>query len=392
MSISERYVTYDDMLSYLTSLLDGGARTKDLRMHKEVIQGAYRDIAMGNEWQYYMTEGRVNLDASYSTGTVAYNTSTNELTLTGGTWPTWAKYGRIEIGDDLYDVSKRVSTTVLNLGTLKPTETISGGTKYTIHRSIYPLPSDMQRIYEVGIEKNNWVTYYISPTEWQKRERYFSGTGQTWAWTIMKDPHDKGVWALYVDPNPSTAEPLMFMYRRKPRVLRWSGTEAKARTCTANGSTSADPAITSVADSSGAVTMPSSMVGSIVRLAADSALPTGFSGSNPFNEQHEITAVGSGTISILGTLSQAYSGAKLLISDPIDMSDNMLEAFKAQMEYRLARFSNDQRGTVTAQKVADFELRRALEAESRVAMNSSGRMTRYDYLFTHLSNVITTSS
>ena len=184
----------------------------------------------------------------------------------------------------------------------------------------------------------------------------------------------------------------MFMYRRKPRVLRWSGTEAKARTCTANGSTSADPAITSVADSSGAVTMPSSMVGSIVRLATDSALPTGFAGSNPFNEQHEITAVGSGTISILGTLSQAYSGAKLLISDPIDMSDNMLEAFKAQMEYRLARFSNDQRGTVTAQKVADFELRRALEAESRVAMNSSGRMTRYDYLFTHLSNVITTSS
>ena len=390
-AVSESVITFEDLLSYITSLLDGGARTKNLRQHREAIMGAYRDIAMGNEWKYYLTEGRINLDASSSSSTVTSSDGTT-LVLASGNWPSWAKYGRVVIGDDIYDV-KSASGATLTFGDLKPTGGISSGTKYTIYRSVYPLPEDMWRLYDVGVMQGNWGTSYISPTEWQQREAFLGSTGQTWAWTIMKDPHDMGKWALRVDPSPTTAEPLMFVYRRKPRILRWAGTESFARACTASGSTSADPAITSVANSAGAVTMPSSMVGSILRLAADGTLPSGLAGINPYNEQHEITAVASGTISIAGTLSQSYSGAKLLISDPVDMSENMIEALKAQIEYRLARFSNDERGTVTARKVADLELRRALEAESRMFTEKGyDRYSRYSYLFSRLSDVITTAS
>ena len=389
-SVSENIITYEDLLSYITSLLDGGARTKDLRMHKEVIQGAYRDIAMGNEWAYYITEGRINLDASSSSSTVTSSDGTT-LVLASGNWPSWAKYGRVVIGDNVYNV-KSASGSTLTFGDLKPTGAIASGTKYTIYRTIYPLPEDLWSIRDVGVMQGNWVTYYISPVEWQQREAFLGSSGQPWAWTLMKDPHEMNRWAMWVEPSPTTAEPLMFVYRRKPRTLRWAGTETTARTCTASGSDAAS-ALTSIANSSGAVNPPSSMVGSILRLVADGSLATGLAGNNPYNEQHEITTVGTATLSIAGTLSQAYSGAKILISDPVDMSDNMIEALKAQIEYRLARFANDKRGTVTARKVADFELRRALEAESRVSdAGGVGRYSRYDYLFTHLSNTITTIS
>jgi hypothetical protein len=48
---------------------------------------------------------------------------------------------------------------------------------------------------------------------------------------------------------------------------------------------------------------------------------------------------------------------------------------------------------MTASKgVAEMELRRALEAESRVASFGGARGSRYDYLFSHLQNVITTDA
>ena len=46
MAVSEHVYTYSDLMDYVTAITDGGARTKDLRMHKETILGAYRDLSM----------------------------------------------------------------------------------------------------------------------------------------------------------------------------------------------------------------------------------------------------------------------------------------------------------------------------------------------------------
>jgi hypothetical protein len=221
-SVSESVVTYEDMLSYITALTDGGARTKDLRMHKEVIQGSYRDIAMCHEWRYYMKEGRVNLVADYSTGTVTYVKSTNLLTIAGGgSWPTWAKYGRIRISDVIYIIESISGSDATLDATFQPAADITTATSYELFRSVYPLPDDLWRLYDVAVEKSYWLPYYITPSEWLQRERFQGTTGQTWAWTIMADPDDPGRFAIWVDPAPDTAEPLGFIYRRKPRALRW---------------------------------------------------------------------------------------------------------------------------------------------------------------------------
>jgi hypothetical protein len=351
---------------------------------------------MCHEWRYYMKEGRVNLVANYNTSTVTYDhedTVDRELTLDvsgGAAWPSWAKFGRIAFSDVVYPVESRTSNSIVVLGAdFNPGDDVTTATAYNLYRSVYPLPEDLWRLYDVAVEKSYWLPYYITPSEWLQRERFQGTTGQTWAWTIMADPDDQGRFAIWVDPAPDTAEPLGFIYRRRPRALRWAGTETAARTYTFAALSAGDTSlVTSVA-------LPSNMVGSIIRLAdSTSTLPTGLAGTSPFLEQHKITGLSGTTVSIAGTISQAYAEAtnKLVVSDPIDMNDTMIEALKAQIEYRFARFANDQRGTVTARDAADFELRRALEAESRFQFSPSSPSSRYQYLFTRLGNTITTSS
>ena len=395
MAVLESVVTYSDMLDYITALTDGGARTKDLRMHKEAILGAYKDVAMNNEWAYYMTEGRINLSSSYNTGTVVYDhtggSSERILTLSGGTWPSWIQYGRVKIGDSTYPVDTKVSGTVVTLREDNNPGADVASSSYTSYRSAYALPSDMWRLYDVAVEKSNWLTYYVSPTEWQQRESYMSSGGQTWAWTIMKDPDNYGRWSLFVDPYPTTDEPLIFIYRRKPRDLRWSGTEAAARASSSQDISATAGASTITTDSA----LPQSMVGSIIRLSETATHPTGLAGNNPYFEQHKITKIASTTVTIQDPITNTvnYSNDYFIVSDPIDMSDNMIEALKTEIEYRLARFSNDTRDVVTARKIADYQLRRALEAESRINTRGGASMrSRYSYLFTNLDGAITTSS
>ena len=391
MAVDDGVLTYHDLLDYITALTDGGARTKDMRLYREAILGAYRDVSMAAEWDYFMTEGRVNLDAAYSTGTIAYDhtggANERQITLSGGTWPTWAAKGRIRFGDVVYPIDTRVSGSIITLGAdFNPGADVAASTAYESSRSVYPLPSDLWRIFDVAVEKTSWITYYITPTEWLQRDRFLDYSGQTWAWTIMRDPDADNRWALWVDPHPSTAEPLGFIYRRRPRTLRWAGTETAARTYTITGSSGATTVTTSVA-------LPSSMVGSVLRLPTGTDHPTGLGGNEPFNEQFKITGLSSTTVTIDSELTAAYSaGTKCVISDPVDMNDTMLEALKAHLEYRLSRMASDTQGTVMAQQLATGELRRALEAESRHMSSQANTISRYNYLFRHLDGAIGTSS
>ena len=390
MAVDDNVLTYSDMLDYITALTDGGARTKDMRMHKEAILGAYRDVSSVAEWDYYMKEGRIDLVAGQTSSTITYDhtggASERLVTIAAGTWPTWAKYGRIRIDDVVYSIEDRKSSTTITLNEdSNPGADVAAGTSYEIYRSVYPLPADLWRLYDVAVEKSYWITYYVTPTQWLQRERFHKTTGKTWAWTIMKDPDNDNRFALWVDPSPSTAEPLGFIYRRKPRTIRWAGTETPARTYTATGSADATTLATSTA-------LPSSMVGSVIRLGTTSLHPTGLAGTDPYQEQHKIKSLSTTTVTLESALDAAHSsGTKIVVSDPIDMNDTMIESFKAQVEYRLSRFANDSRAMATAKQVADIEMRKSLESEARY--RDSGAMgNRFSHLFRHLGDVITTET
>lgn len=396
MSASEALYTFADMLDYVTASLQGGARTKDRNWIKESIIGIYNEIALAHRWRYYLEEYRIDLNAVQSTGTVTYELTGNAegdraLTIDGviGTWPSWVKRGRVKIGTRVYKVKDTTSdaNVILLEDNMAPLSDISTATSYQLYQSAYPLPDGFWDMENVAVEESNWIAYYITPTEWHQRERFFGSSGQTWAWTIMRDEDLDNRWSMLVDPIPTTAEPLMFVQRKRPRILRWGGQEGAARTTVSGTNTAGASTVTL------ATTLPQSMVGSYIRFHSDTSnYPTGIAGQYPYTEQHRIKSISSQTVTLDGTtLGSAYSSAEYVtISDPIDMPETAIEALKAGIEYRLARTAQSGRAIQSAYQIYQSALRTAIENESKV-QSQSIVYSRYHYLFRHLDGVITDS-
>lgn len=375
--------TYLDLLDYCQAWAQGGARTKQQSDYREAIQAAYRDVALATKWSYYLTEHRINLVASYSTGTVTFDLTggAHERLLTfstalSSTVQDWAKYGRIIIDSTIHKVDDYKTTTTVTLDSvLCPTADISTAATFTLYRSVYPLPDDMLSVEEVFVEKGFWQASYITPSEWMSRERFLRQGGRTDFWTIMRDTKVRNRLAIHVMPYPSTAEPLGFIYRRRARHMRFPGTESGERTATVTGTAGDSTLTTSTA-------LSTDFAGSVIRLRDDTTnIPTGTGGRYPFDEQHIIKSISGTTVTLDGTtLEKTYSADKMVVSDPVDMNEAMIEALKAQIEYRLARMhggGRDMPSLNTMKGLADRELRMAMECESR---NLPSRYIVFDWV------------
>lgn len=397
MAVSESVHTYQDMLDYCVDILDGGQRTKSTNFLAQVITGALNDLYLAHEWQYYLDEHRVTLSANYDTGTIEFDLtghadSERALVITTGTWPSWAKRGRVRIGDIVYIVEDTVTANaaVLKLDeTFSPVADVAAGTSYNLFRSVYTLPDDFMAFRDsIMVENNYWITHYISPSEWLRRERYWQTTSQTWAWTIMRDPDELGRWAVWTDPSPDAADPLGFIFRRRPRRMRWKGTESTARVTVNDGTTA-------VGDSTVILTttLPQNMVGSVIRFHDDTTnWPTGLSGQYPYLEQQQIKSISGTTVTFEGTTTYAITDtSKAVVTDYIDLHETMLEAFKAGIELRLHRSLGDRMKTATSMSLYKESLRLALENES-MYRDSFGSVSRYTHLFKHLAGQITTEA
>lgn len=96
-------------------------------------EGAY-------SWSFLKpTLAQLTLRAPYSTGTVGVTSTT--VTLSGGTWPTWAAAGELFVNDEWLTVASRGSGTSLTLDAA-PSATISAGTSYQLICREYALPDD----------------------------------------------------------------------------------------------------------------------------------------------------------------------------------------------------------------------------------------------------------
>lgn len=87
-------------------------------------------------WSFLDQRLELDINASYSTGTVAISSGT--VTLTGGTWPSWAASGWLEVDGAEYEVSSRTSGSVI---VLADSITVASGASYTLSQWEYALPS-----------------------------------------------------------------------------------------------------------------------------------------------------------------------------------------------------------------------------------------------------------
>lgn len=104
--------------------------------HPPLVNGAI------HQWRFLERQYNIAADAAYSTGTIAV--AAGVVTLTGGTFPTWADDGVLRYGGQTYYVASRDSATQVTLA--QTGLTVTAGATYEMVRWRWPMPSDFAEL------------------------------------------------------------------------------------------------------------------------------------------------------------------------------------------------------------------------------------------------------
>lgn len=92
-----------------------------------------------HEWSFLQPQlGELTIYPAYETGSVAI--ASGVVTLTGGTWPSWAAQGDLWVSGERYPVNTRDSNTQVTLNDL--TVTVTAGATFSLLLTYYALPDD----------------------------------------------------------------------------------------------------------------------------------------------------------------------------------------------------------------------------------------------------------
>jgi hypothetical protein len=145
MAESTLATTYDDLREILAR--DRGWDLQKLYAQDSIDmaacikQGLQRAYAAkdGYRWTFLdNAHGTITTVEPYSTGTIAV--AAGVVTLSGGTWPTWAADGDLVYGGVTYTVASRDSNSQITLD--DTSLAVSSGADYQLVQQIYDLPAD----------------------------------------------------------------------------------------------------------------------------------------------------------------------------------------------------------------------------------------------------------
>lgn len=376
-----RQTTYKDVLDHLVDFLGVNVAKEAVRDARRALLSAYREFGAVRRWSFYYQRGRLSTVAPYSTGTVAYTHSTRTLTLTSGTWPTWAANGVVAISNVAYDVQTRTSNTALVLSsTSNPGADVAAGTSYTIYRDTYPLPSDFLAM-DQAVAVGSSVAYpeYVHPREWLLPQQTQQSPGTPRAFTITRDPDDPGTMAVRFHPAPDAAYSFDFVYHARPRPLLIDDYSTGTASVTSGQST---------VTGNGTV-WTSRHVGCVVRLSPNATdLPVGPTGigGTPYDQERIVLAADSATqLTVDSAWTGTLSGVKYRLSDPVDVEEGaMLSAFLRGAEKELG-YARQRKDREELNRIYQEALIRAMEADSRAfTRRAAGADPRPVYRFANM--------
>lgn len=394
-------LTYRDMLDHLGNWMGAMPQEQEQDRSRQAIQDAYRELSLEHEWVYCSRQHRITLNAAYTTGTVAYSTANRNVTLSGAgaEWPTWARYGRILFdGDDVvYKVAERGSASIVTLDVeFSPAADVDAGTSYTLYRNVYPLPPDLVSMKGIINERNTWTTTYVSPTDWLWGERVRVRTGKPFRWTIMGAPDVYAQLALFVDGYPTVADTVDFIFQDKFRPMNYDGMgyySSQAGSGYTVSSADSGQATFTVAGTG--FTLPTDIIGSVLRLGGDDATepPGGIGTRTPYVDQRVVFSREGATDATAGNnfTFGVGSGGHFSISDPADLPHYLIDVFKRGCERQLAiLLANDK--LPVAEALYDKALRLAKGRSNSVGPDLDSPLKYWrpsDLVFPESVNIIT---
>jgi hypothetical protein len=372
--------TYNDLVSYVidcAGLLERSGLNE--RHARSAVRFAYRDLPNRHEWNYYYRQRILQTVASYDTGTVQYDhtggTYERMLTLTTGTWPTWAAFGRVIIDSVHYEVEYRKSSSVITLSeTSNPGDDVASGTTYTLYRNSYPLPANFDKLIELWDVGGPLPIFTVDQrSQHEMLQVFYSTPGTPVHATIRATGKYANGFEIVFGPPPDDIFTYDLLFQSYPRALSIDDYST--------GTVSITPGTASVTGAN--TTFPVNCAGSVIRFGSGPTKPSGYLGSidgadNPFVYQAIIQSRDSATgltleesmPSTVGNLS----GVGYTISDPLDIEpQRMLTVLQRMAEAEFARLRGEQTMTAKA-ALAAKSLREAMEADESFGGSRQSRV------------------
>ncbi len=328
---------YKDLIDHARDFGGAPIQRANSRLLYQAVQSAVRMVVHARPWNFLRRLGRITLDATYSSGTVTYDhtggTYERMVTLTGGTWPSWAADGMIEIDSTHYLVEDRKSDTIITLrADHNPGADIATATSYNLDHVIYQLPDDLLTSGKLFINRI-WPELEIVPLSEWLRLFHLGGVraGQPYFVAVGQDPDHPGRYAFFISPSALNSQSIEFFYQADLRTLRVSGENNadKQGTVTISGTTVAGTG----------TNFKSYHKGCLLRLGWDAARPaTGWNGDNPPHDEVVVKGVDSPTqLTLVSAPTGTYSGASYYLTDPVDVPKPFENAIYRAIELQLSQ-------------------------------------------------------
>ena len=358
-------LTYGDLIDHLDIWIGGGLEDgSEQRKCRLAVQNAYRQVAQEHRWHYFTREERINAVAPYTTGTVA--TSGTTVTLTTGTWPAWARYGRILFDDDrvVYRVASRTSDSAIELDpNFYPSTNVTAGTTFKIYRAVYPLPAGCLL---QNLQAQDYLGgTYVESDQWHSMQWHLNRSGSPWFYTIMGGGDFFASQGLYLHGYPSAATTFSFLYQAPPRELNFDGHE---RYSSQGDSTLATASGTSA--TFGNISLRADIAGSVLRIgsAGETERPRGLGDTNQYAAQQIIaTRVSGSEVTLINNIALGKTSDEFSISDPVDYPSWLISTLQRRCEYELALIMGDTKRANSSYTLYERELKRSMAAGSAPA-------------------------
>lgn len=217
-------ISYTDLVERVGRFLFGqrtGLSDSETDDINDCIRDGLRRVYAAHDWSFFKPIEDITTTAPYTTGTV--EVVDGVVTLTTGTFPSWAAEGTLKVSNDYYSVATRDSDSQITLD--DTTVDVDAGTTFELGRPEIPLDASFE-----AVSGDSDLTYYPDQNElyppvrmrhdatirtWQQDDPYFDRPMYYSVRTVEFDPTTGSRKRLAFYPAPDDAYVM-----RVPMILR----------------------------------------------------------------------------------------------------------------------------------------------------------------------------
>lgn len=223
MAESTLSIRYEDLVADLERYYGIAASTETALLDRRLRDGLRRFYS-AHDWKFLRPRATLSTVAPYSTGTVA--ATAGVVTLTGGTFPSWAASGALMVNNISYTVSTRDNDTQI---TLEDTSvSITSGTSYELAQLYYNLPDSFSGeflgplTYHPGLNEGYTQIQILDERVLRNYRQGVDATAAPCAAAILPKTFDPTVgerWQITFWPLPDAVYQFTYRYRVHPDKL-----------------------------------------------------------------------------------------------------------------------------------------------------------------------------